>query len=160
MPRARNHARIRYLIVTLSLVGCGQSSHPEKDATSEPARKRAATLPTLEERCPGPQTEATNLLDDAQACTTDTDCSSARQIDAPCLEVFLCPVSVANTPDLDRLRSEAQRLSMEYRDCTNTCAIADCGSVVGLPAVCNSSTQRCELQIRQLATAGASGQHD
>jgi hypothetical protein len=155
MPRGGTHARI-YLIVSLCLAGCGQSSPAREDSKPD----AAALPPSGRERCQRPQTEAEQLLDDAQVCTTDSDCSLAQNIDARCLDVFLCPVPVSRMADLDRLRSEAQQLSTEYRGCTSQCAFADCGAAVGAPSVCNSMTKRCQVQFGRTAEADASAQHD
>jgi hypothetical protein len=154
MPTVGTHARIHYLIVSLCLAGCAQTS-----PTREERKPHAAALPPSgRERCQRPQTDADQLLADAQACTTDSDCSLAQNIDALCLDAFLCPVPISRTADLDPLRSEAQQLSTEYRGCTSQCAVADCGAAVGAPSVCNSMTKRCQVQFG--STAGASAQHD
>jgi hypothetical protein len=156
MPTGGTHARIHYFIVSLCLAGCAQSS-----ATREDTKPHApAQPPSDRERCQRPQTEADQLLDDAQVCTTDSDCSLAQSIDALCLDAFLCPVPVSRTADLDPLRSEAQQLSTEYRGCTSQCAVADCGAAVGAPSVCNSMTKRCQVQFGSTAEPEASGQHD
>lgn len=157
MPSAPN-ARIHYLVLTLCLVGCGQSSPRSEDASVE---RDAAKAPVRgREGCEEFQTDANELLDSAQACATDEDCNAAKDFEAACLDAFLCPVSVANTADLERLRSEAHRLSNEFRACTPLCAIADCGSVVGATGICNSSTMRCEVKVRPPASAGTGAQRN
>ncbi len=162
MPKAGTHARIHCLIVSLCLAGCSQSGSTREDSPPREDSKTdaAAARREAQERCQQPQIEADELLAEAQACTTDSDCSLAQNIDAPCLHGFLCPVSVAQTADLDRLRSEAQQLSTEFRECTSQCAVADCGSVVGAPSVCDSTTNRCRVKSGRTAEAGASAQRD
>lgn len=145
-------------VLALCFAGCAQGSPPREGSTSQP--NTTTQLPGGGVRCPQQQTEAEQLLVDAQACATDSDCSSAKEIDAPCLLAFLCPVTVARTTDLDRLRTEAQRLSATFRACTGECAIANCVATIGTHAVCNPMTKRCDVLLGLSGAAGASAQRD
>jgi hypothetical protein len=89
------------------------------------------------------QARADELRAGAESCEQDEDCAVIG-IDAPCLLAFLCPTPLNRMADSDGLRSEASRLSAAYRDCSDSCAVANCVYGVGAPAMCNPSTHRCQ----------------
>jgi hypothetical protein len=85
--------------------------------------------------CSDVRERAIELLESAQQCETDSDCTLISLAE-PCIDTFLCQLPVNAETDVDAFAREAGKLIETYRECMNSCFLARCITSDQLQVLC------------------------